>query len=138
MRLAILAIIAVGVPALEIVGIYLVGSRIGFGWTVLWLLATIFIGLKLIQMERTLLMSRLFLLVQQNQSPLPLILASGRRIVAGILFIIPGPFSDALALLLLLWPSSKRRMKAYRPQGEGRKIEAREGDIIEGKYRRED
>jgi hypothetical protein len=44
MRFGFAGIIAVAIPALEIVGIYLVGSRIGLGWTLIWLLAAIFVG----------------------------------------------------------------------------------------------
>jgi UPF0716 family protein affecting phage T7 exclusion len=77
---------------------------------------------------------------------LALIWASGRRFLAGVLLIIPGPFSDFIALLLLLWPTSKSpRTVPVQPQrsspgatGEGIDGDVIEGDVIEGDFRRED
>jgi UPF0716 protein FxsA len=158
MRLAIPAIIAVAIPALEIVGIYLVGSRIGFGWTLLWLLVAIYVGMRLILVERVLFLPRLLQAVQQNQSPFPMIWASGRRFFAGVLLMIPGPFSDVIALLLLLWPGTRsaagydsaydsantaeadprtgRTPRASMPHSHtDRKPSA---EVIEGEFRRED
>jgi UPF0716 protein FxsA len=140
MRLGFAGIIAVAIPALEIVGIYLVGSRIGLGWTVLWLLAAMFLGGAVIRQEQASFMPRLQQAMAQGQAPLALIWASGRRFLAGVLLIIPGPFSDFIALLLLLWPTPKPRAVPVQPQrsSPGATGEGIEGDVIEGDFRRED
>ena len=69
MRLGFAGIIAVAIPALEIVGIYLVGSRIGLGWTLLWLLAAMFVGGAVIKQEQASFMPRLHQAMAQGQAP---------------------------------------------------------------------
>ncbi len=138
MRLGIAGIIAVAIPALEIVGIYQIASRIGLGWMLLWLLAAIFIGAAVIRQERASFMPRLQQALAQGQAPFGLLWASGRRFLAGVLLIVPGPFSDFIALPLLLWPRPKlARGEPVGPvPGPGPK--RNESDVIEGDFRRED
>ena len=139
MRLGFAGIIAVAIPALEIVGIYQIGSSIGLGWTLFWLLAAMLAGGAVIRQEQALFMPRLQQALQQGQPPFRLLWASGRRFLAGVLLIIPGPFSDFIAVLLLLWPSPKldmpQRMDAEQPQTTSR---GSNRDVIEGEFRRED
>ncbi len=141
MRFGFTGIIAVAIPALEIVGIYLVGSRIGLGWTLIWLLAAVFAGAAVIRQEQASFMPRLQQALAQGQAPFGLLWASGRRFLAGVLLIVPGPLSDAIALLLLLWPRpamkpvAPDRETSAQPQANTRRAE---GDVIEGEYRRED
>ena len=138
MRLGFAGIIAVAIPALEMAGIYLVGGRIGLGWTVLWLLAAIFLGSAVIRQEQASFIPRLQQAMAQGQAPLALLWASGRRFLAGVLLIIPGPFSDFIAVLLLLWPGAKlARVQPVRPIS-GQNTPRSEGDVIEGDFRRED
>lgn len=136
MRLGIAGIIAVAIPALEIVGIYQVGSRIGLGWTLLWLLAAMFAGAAVIRQEQALFMPRLQQAMAQGQTPFGLIWASGRRFLAGVLLIIPGPFSDFVALVLLLWPS--RKGVSVKPTRSESPSSGSGADVIEGEFRRED
>jgi UPF0716 protein FxsA len=145
MRLGFAGIIAVAIPALEIVGIYLVGSRIGFGWTLIWLVAAMIVGGMVINQERASFMPRLQQAMAQGHPPFGLLWASGRRFLAGVLLIIPGPLSDFIALILLLWPRPKLsplgpdRADSVRPQGPARaKSGETSGDVIEGEFRRED
>lgn len=149
MRIGFAGIIAVAIPALEIVGIYQVASRIGLGWTLIWLVAAMMAGGMVIRQEQATFMPRLQQAMAQGREPLALLWASGRRFLAGVLLIIPGPFSDFLALLLLLWPGPKlaplqggpgdtervdpQRVDPVRPERS-----ARGGDVIEGEFRRED
>jgi UPF0716 family protein affecting phage T7 exclusion len=85
-----------------------------------------------------------------------LIWARGRRFLAGVLLIIPGPFSDVIALLLLLWPRPKLASvdanrsgpghsgpatpgpDQYGRSKQGNKESNKEGNVIEGDFRRED
>jgi len=148
MRFGFAGIIAVAIPALEIVGIYLIGSRIGLGWTLIWLLAAMIVGGMVINQERASFMPRLQQAMAQGHPPFGLLWASGRRFLAGVLLIIPGPWSDFIALILLLWPRPKLaplgplgpdRADSARPQGAARtKSGEASGDVIEGEFRRED
>ena len=78
MRLGFAGIIAVAIPALEIVGIYQIGSRIGPGWTLAWLLTAIFLGLAVIRQEQSSFMPRLQQAMAQGQTPFGLIWAERR------------------------------------------------------------
>jgi UPF0716 protein FxsA len=145
MRFGFAGIIAVAIPALEIVGIYLVGSRIGLGWTLIWLLAAMVVGGMVINQERASFMPSLQQAMAQGHPPFGLLWASGRRFLAGVLLIIPGPWSDFIALILLLWPRPKlaplgpNQADSERPQGPARaKSGKASGDVIEGEFRRED
>lgn len=141
MRIGLSGIIAVAIPALEIVGIYLVGSRIGLGLTLLWLVAAMLLGAAVIREEQASFMPRLQQAMAQGQAPFALLWASGRRFLAGVLLIVPGPFSDVVALLLLLWPRPKLAPSAPEPvepvQPERPRRDAN-GEVIEGEFRRED
>ena len=145
MRLGFARIIAVAgfllIPALEIVGIYQIGSRIGVAWTLLWLVAAMFAGGAVIRQEQAMFKPRLQQAMAQGQAPFGLLWASGRRFLAGVLLIIPGPFSDFIALLLLLWPASRSpRAAPVQPErsSPGSTGDVIEGEVIEGDYRRED
>ena len=136
MRLGVAGIIAVAIPALEIVGIYQIGGRIGLGWTLLWLLAAVLAGSAVIRQEQASFMPRLQQAIARGQAPLGLLWASGRRFLAGVLLILPGAASDLIALLLLLWPSPK--LASPEPIRPERASPGSGDDVIEGEFRRED
>jgi UPF0716 protein FxsA len=141
MRLGFAGIIAVAIPALEIVGIYLVGSRFGLGPTLLWLLTAVLFGIFVIRQERATFLPRLQQALAQGEPPFALLWASGRRFLAGVLLIVPGPFSDLVALPLLLWPRPRLPRAAMDPEvppAARQGSRGTPGDVIEGEYRRED
>ncbi len=126
-------IIAVAIPALEIVGIYQIAQKIGWGWTLLWLIAAIWAGVALIRAQHSDLPARLKQAMARGEAPFGEVWASGRRLLAGVLLILPGAGSDLLALLLLLWPTA-RAPAPMPPPGATRG----ESEVIEGEFRRED
>ena len=136
MRLGFAGIIAVAVLALELVGIYHIGQRIGLWWTLLWLVAGIFAGVSIMRDAGAGLRQRLAASLQQGHEPFGVIWATGRRFLAGLLLILPGAGSDILALLLLLWPSPPRPTGT--PPGAARRAHRPGDDVIEGEFRRED
>ncbi len=116
--------ILLGFPLLEFWVAVLVAQKIGW-WLLVWLIGSVILGATLIREQQFALLGHVMRAAQQGGDPFQAIFASGRILLAGLLFIFPGVVSDGLALLLLIWP---------RPQIPP----TPESDIIEGEYRRED
>jgi len=116
--------ILLGFPLLEFWAAILVAQKIGW-WLLVWLIGSVILGATLIREQQFALLGHVMRAAQQGGDPFQAIFASGRILLAGLLFIFPGVVSDGLALLLLIWP---------RPQISP----TPESDVIEGEYRRED
>ena len=157
MRSGFGGIIAVAFLVLEIVGITLVAGEIGLFSTLLWLVADLFIGGWLIRAAGVHFASELMQATAQGKTPFATLWTVGRRFIAGVLLIMPGFISDAIALVLLLTAGLPRAVApASRPmpeqdfrQNAGARPDARNdgrgngkgdvrGDVIEGEFRRED
>jgi UPF0716 protein FxsA len=96
-------------------------------WLALYLLFTAVAGWLLIQEERLVVLGRLVRILQSGHHPAVALLSSARKLLAGVLLILPGVLSDIIAVLLLLLPM---------PSGGGQ-IPADDG-VIEGEWQRED
>lgn len=90
----------IGLPALEIYGIIKVGQRIGAFETMILLALAFLAGLSLIRGHSLAALRRM----QSGAPPSADVLAGPLVFVAAVLFMVPGFFSDALALPLLLPP----------------------------------
>ena len=127
-------IIALGFPLLELAGIIYIWHQIG-AWTLLWLLASVFVGGSLIATERLTFMPRLVGVMMGGENPFAALKGSGLRFLAGLLLIFPGAISDVIALILLLW-------SLFQPQPAMRHWQAGgtrpDDNVIEGEYRRMD
>jgi UPF0716 protein FxsA len=121
-------IIAVGFPALELVGIYLIWQEIGL-WTLVWLLGATLWGIWLLRREHVEFLPRLAHSMIAGDMPFRVLFASARRVLAGLLLIFPGAISDLLAVALLLWPGGGRPPQGPAPHGPP-------DGVIEGEYRR--
>lgn len=132
MRAWFLMIIAVGVPALELTGIYLIWREIG-AWTLAWLASAALLGIWLLRQEHVAFMPRIAQAVLDGHTPFAALFASLRRVLAGLLLIFPGAGGDLLALVLLLWPG--RRPPGAPPPRAPRPAE---GEVIDGEFRRVD
>ena len=117
--------ILLGFPLLELWVAVLVAQKIGW-WLLAWLIGAVFIGVTLIREEQFAIFGRLMGAVQQGQNPFRAIFTSGRVMLAGLLFIVPGLITDLLALALLLWPRSRQLQPAQQT------------NVIEGEFRREE
>ncbi len=124
----IFLIILLGFPALEIYTLFQLAHAIGW-WLLPWLIFTTGAGWVLIQEERLAIFGRLMLAIQSGQSPFGALWDSGRTMVAGVLLILPGVWSDALAFILLLFPrqAASGGTKQNTPADDG---------VIEGEWRR--
>jgi UPF0716 protein FxsA len=100
----------------------------------IWLTAGLVAGLWLMRNERLTFRRNTVDALHGEQSLLRGLVDSGRKVLAGILFIIPGILSDGVALLLLLLPINHGRL---RPQAAaaGRASFHRK-EVIDGEFRR--
>lgn len=97
-------ILFIAFPVLEIASLIEIGRRVGLLLTLLLVAAGVFIGVALIRSQSFMVAGRLMSAMREGQSPAVPLAHSGFLVIAGILFIVPGFFSDALAVLLLLPP----------------------------------
>ena len=123
----LLLAILLGFPLLELWVAVLVAQKIGW-WLLPWLIGAVLFGVTLIREQQFALLGNVMRAAQRGEDPFQAIFASGRILLAGLLFIFPGVVSDGLALLLLVWP--RRRAPAAANPGDP--------DVIEGEFRRED
>jgi UPF0716 protein FxsA len=100
----------------------------------MWLAGSAAAGLWVLANERTQFRSRA-LATFRGDSLMRGLLDSGRRVLAGVLLIVPGIMSDALALLLLLLPINQRGGFGPQPVTAGRSPDRR---ALDGEYRRLD
>ncbi len=102
----LIAAILLAFPLLELLLLILVGGAIG-GWVFALLIASATAGWLLIKEERIGFMARVEAARNSSTSVVAAIKASGRKVIAGVLLIIPGLITDVAALALLLWPVGK-------------------------------
>ena len=87
---------------LEIIGFVWVADIIGVALTLLAVLGSAFLGLWLIRRSGLDMIGRLRLALAQGQEPGHSLVDGACFVAAGLLLILPGFFSDLLALLLIL------------------------------------
>jgi UPF0716 protein FxsA len=133
-------LIGVSLLAFPFVEIFLlVNLAQKYGWWVLFYLVVIgFLGLQLIRGEKLLLSAKMMQSLSAGGNPIKTLLSSARKMVAGVLLIIPGVITDILAVILLLIPMSKpslagatnsQHQESYPPN-----VKAANDDVIEGEY----
>jgi UPF0716 protein FxsA len=91
-------------PLIEIAGFVLIGPYLGVGGTLAFVVLSTILGLSLLRTEGLGALQRLQRSIAAGATPIPAALDGACRIVAALLFVVPGFFSSALGLLLLLPP----------------------------------
>lgn len=125
MRLLIILAILLAFPVLELVLMFQLAER--FGWGLLgYLVFAAVCGWLLIQDERWVVFGRMAETLREGQHPVRALLTSAKKVVAGILLILPGVMSDVLAVLILLIPTPRMQSSS------------RDDAVIEGEWRREE
>jgi UPF0716 protein FxsA len=127
-------------PFAEIWGYFKFGSLYGW-WFLLYLIVMTVLGWRLIQEEKTLVLSRFMNIMEHGGNPMVLILGTAKNLMAGGLFLFPGIFSDIIAIILLLIPikNNEERQDEFKANTFNKKKDStNKGDVIEGEYRRED
>ncbi len=100
----------------------------------IWLGLSTVAGFLLLRNERLAFRAKTLAAMHGEQSLLRGLLDSGRKVLAGFLFLLPGVVSDLIALLLLALPLNVGRGLGPLPATAGR---SRGGDL-DGDYRRLD
>jgi len=131
MRFVVLAIL-LGFPALDLYATARVASWTGVPMWV-WLGISVASGLLLLRSERNAFRARTVAALRGDQPLLRGVVDSGRKVLAGILLLMPGIASDLIALALLLLPINLGSRFEPQPAGAGH---ARSADAIEGSFRR--
>lgn len=96
------ALILLGLPIAELIILINLGHRYG-GWVLLYLVIIGYLGLRLIKEEKSLVMSRIAQNVLLTGNPMAA-MQGAKNLFAGILLLIPGVITDAIAVVLLLLP----------------------------------
>lgn len=105
-------------------------------WLALYLVVITVLGLRLIKEERTLFSAKMMQSVGAGQNPFGTMMGSARNLFAGVLLLIPGVISDAIAVLLLLIPIRQPKLaggQTYQKTSHSRYAAAND-DIIEGEF----
>jgi len=125
MRLLLLLLILLAFPVAEVVLMVQLATR--FGWGLLaYLVFAAVCGWMLIQDERWVALGRMAETLRGGDHPVRALLTSAKKVVAGILLIVPGVMSDVLAVVILLIPA---------PRMTSSKLD---DSVIEGEWRREE
>jgi UPF0716 protein FxsA len=101
-----------------------------------WLVSSAVAGAWLMRNERVEFRARTVAAMHGEYPLLRGLLDSGRKVLAGILFILPGVLSDLLGLLLLLLPINQRGGFGPEPAPAGR-ARYRPSETLDGDWRRE-
>jgi UPF0716 protein FxsA len=104
MFLLFLAIL-IGIPVLEIYVIILVGHAIGLFWTVLLLVASSMLGVRLVRSQGRAVLRNFQAAIQAGRPPAREALDGALVFVGGALLIAPGFITDAIGAVLLIPPT---------------------------------
>ncbi len=151
MRFIILLLLLV-FPIAEIWTLITLAQAYGW-WLLVYLVVIGFLGLQLIRQEKLLFSARMMQNLTQGGNPIKAMFGSARTIIAGVLLMIPGVITDAIAAILLLIPSPKTPSAinenathnsgfssnhGFEREPSKRQHKAANDDVIEGEFRRED
>lgn len=103
-----------------------------------WLVGSAIVGVYVLTNERDEFRRRTLAAFRGHENPLRALLDSGRRVLAGLLLIVPGVVSDALALLLLALPINLHGRLEPQPIAVGRSTTRRRASTVDGDFRRVD
>lgn len=100
-----------------------------------WLSISIVSGLLLLRNERMAFRGHVLAALHGEQSLLRGVVDSGRKVLAGLLLLLPGVASDLIAVALLMLPINIGRRFGPQAAGTGHATYRRQ-EALEGEYRR--
>lgn len=101
---ALLLLVLIAIPLLEIALLVKTGQWLGFWWTILIVVATAVLGSSLLHRQGIGTIRRVMAAAASGQPPVESLLEGVLLLVAGLLLITPGLITDAVGLLLLVPP----------------------------------
>jgi UPF0716 protein FxsA len=144
---AVLFLLLLMVPLVEIYFLIQVGRLIGAIPTIALVVFTALLGAMLLRFQGWTTLQRTRLSMAQGQVPALEMLEGVLLVLAGILLLIPGFVTDAVGFLLLIpplrralirWFLSRAELRVQPPPGADQPRHPHEPRTIEGEYRRED
>jgi UPF0716 protein FxsA len=129
-----LRLIVVALPLIEIAAFVLVGQAIGVGATLLLVLAAALLGAFIVKSRGLALVARIRDMARRGEWPGPALFDEFLLILAGLLFILPGFVSDAVAVALLFGPLRRALYRWGRGAAGRAGVRAPPG-TIEAEYR---
>lgn len=134
MRYVVLAIL-LAFPVLDLYTTVRIAQWTGIPvW--IWLGCSTLAGFGLLHNERNAFRANTIAAMHGEQSLLRGLVDSGRKVLAGVLFLLPGVVSDVFALLLLAFPINLGR--DFRPQPVTVVPPRARGRVLSGDYRKVD
>jgi UPF0716 protein FxsA len=131
-------------PLVELYLLIKVGGIFGAWPVVLWVIGAGFFGVSLIQSQGIATAERVRAALSRGETPAMGMLEGLAMVVAGVLFLVPGLLSDAMALVLMIPPVRRAVIRRFiksttgqSPRGPGFRQPPGER-VLEGEYRRED
>ena len=100
-----------------------------------WLSISVMSGLLLLRNERMAFRGHVLAALHGEQPLLRGVVDSGRKVLAGLFFLLPGLVSDLIAVALLMLPINTGRRFEPQPAGAGRSSYSRR-EALEGEFRR--
>jgi len=94
-------------PLIEIAGFVLIGPYLGVAGTLAEILLTGMLGMAIVRQQGFETLVRLRAAAEAGETPLPVVADGGAKVLAGLLLTVPGFFTDAIGLLLLIPPVRK-------------------------------
>jgi len=127
-----IGLLALALPFLEIAGFVWIGGKLGVVLTLIWVLGAMVAGLFLLRRTGMQAVGRLRAALAEGTEPGHSLLDAACFTAAAMLLIVPGFFSDALAVLLMLpvtraWllrrTAAHFETRVYRPRSTGGAID---------------
>lgn len=129
-------------PIAEIYLLFKLADQYGW-WLLVYLVVIGYLGLQLIKGEKILMGPKMMQSLTQGGNPIRAMLGTARNMIAGVLLLIPGVITDAIAVVLLLIPvkgDTKTHQTDFGHQRQGtdesqpQYEHTAEGHVIEGEY----
>jgi len=125
-------------PLLEIVGFVVIGGLIGVGFTLLWVIVSAVIGVVIIRTEGIVIFQQVMQSMQQGEELTRAVFSGALFALGGVLLVMPGFFTDAMGLLLLISGVREHLITLLVKRGAIVIQDAHVNQVIEGDYWRDD
>lgn len=133
----------IAIPMIEIALFIQVGGLIGLGWTLLIVLATAVLGTWLVRAQGAMALNNLRRSFNELRDPSEPLADAAMILIAGVLLLTPGFFTDAVGFALLtpplrhmayVWLRRNVKVASFSMGGQNAQRPTRRDDVIDGDY----